>query len=575
MKWNFRQGGKTENPKDAGIKEFAKHIFESVVREATQNPIDKRLDVNKPVVVKFDFGVINKNQIPGFDELEERWKACYEKWKDQAQYEIFLKAILDRINSFGETVPYLSISDFNTEGMDFTSNNDIDKTGYGAFSRGNHSFHKSDNAAGSEGQGKAALYAISAMRTMFVHTVSNKGSIYEGLTRFATHEYLGEKYNADGYFPFMPIKPEYETEDQIHLPFRRNKEELGTTITLVGLWSYEDAEQKMIKAAINNFWMAIYEGDLIIKVGDTELNKSNIESLIEQYLPERNESNRTKSNPTEYGRAKCYYETWTGKFKDVTETYYDDEIDVLGKCTLKISQHPDYPGKIAFFREQQMLILRSSVNSFISKGYCGVFICADSEGNKILRKMEGKTHTEWDPSYCMTEEDKQMGKNAIKAMNTFINESWQKYRLKHFPDSIDLKGLAGLSIGNKPTGEKKPNGLKGKKPIFPPPIDKPQPEFKKLGIVKKSLRSVKEKGIWKYSLTLKANDDKRLNISMIPATDAGRITSDDLFKVIHVSDGWSISNNTIEGDLLKGYNTIEFSLNEIERVAFDFKLKSL
>jgi hypothetical protein len=574
MKWNFRQGGKTENPKDAGIKEFAKHIFESVVREATQNPVDKRLDKNKPVIVKFDFGVLNKRQIPGFDELVERWKACYEKWKDQAQYEIFLKAILDRIDSFGENVPYLSISDFNTEGMDFTSNEDIDKTGYGAFSRGNHSFHNSDNAAGSEGQGKAALYAISAMRTIFVHTVSNKGSIYEGLTRFATHEYSGEKYNADGYFPFQPQKPEYENESQPDLPFRRNDKELGTTITLIGLWAYEDVEQKMIKAAINNFWMAIHEGDLIIRVGDTELNKQNIESLIEQYLPERNESSRTKSNPTEYGRAKCYYETWTEKFKDLTEEY-SKSIDVLGNCTLKISQHPDYPGKIAFLREQKMLIVRSSVNSFVSKGYCGVFICKDNEGNKMLRKMEGKTHTEWDPNLCMTEDDIQNGKKAMESMNRFINESWQNYRSKHFPDTLELKGLAGLSIGNKPTGEKKPTGTKEKKPTVPNPDPKPKPEFEKLGITKKRLRSVKENDLWKYSLVLKSNEVKRLNIRMFPATDAARVSGDDILQVIQVSDGWTYKNNSIEGDLVEGNNTIEFYLNDTERVALDFKLTSI
>lgn len=578
MSWNFRQGGKTENPKDAGIKDFSKHIFESVVREATQNPIDKRLDKNKPVIVKFDFGIISKSQIPGFDELEERWKACYEKWKDQSQYEIFLKAILDRIESFGESVPYLSISDFNTEGMDFDSNSDIDKTGYGAFSRGNHSFHNSDNAAGSEGQGKAALYAISAMRTMFVHTVSNRGSIYEGLTRFATHEYLGEKYNADGYFPYLPQKPDYENVPQIDLPFRRTNMELGSTITLIGLWSYEDVEQKMIKAAINNFWMAIHEGDLIVKVGNTELNKENIENLIELYLPERNESSFAKNNPTEYGKAKCYYETWTEKFKDLTEVYgTEEEIDVLGKCKLKISQHPDYPGKIAFLREQKMLILRSSVNSFLSKGYCGVFICTDDEGNKMLRKMEGKTHTEWDPYLCMTEEDIQKGKNAIKAMNKFINESWQNYRSKHFPDTLELRGLAGLSIGSKPSGEKKPTGTKEKKPTVPPtdPKPKPKPEFEKLGITKNGLSSVKENDIWKYSLILKSNDDKRLNIRMFPATDAARVSSDDLLKVIQVSDGWSINNNAIEGDLVEGKNTIEFYLNETERVALDFKLTSI
>lgn len=574
MEWNFRQGGKTENPKDAGIKDFSKHIFESVVREATQNPIDKRLDKTKPVVVKFDFGVISKSQIPGFNELEERWKACYRKWKDQSQYEIFLKAILDRIKSFGENIPYLSISDFNTEGMDFDSNSDIDKTGYGAFSRGNHSFHNSDNAAGSEGQGKAALYAISAMRTMFVHSVSKRGSIYEGLTRFATHEYLGEKYNADGYFPYMPSKPEYENEPQIHLPFRRKDNELGTTVTLIGLWSYEDVEQKMIKAAINNFWMAIYEGDLILTVGDTELNQNNIENLIEHYLPERNESSHTKSNPTEYGRAKCYFETWTNKDSDLTEEY-SGSIDVLGNCILKISQHSDYPGKIAFFREQKMLIRRSEVNSFVSKGYCGVFICTDDEGNKILRKMEGKTHTEWDPNLCMTEEDIQKGKKAIKAMNRFITESWQSYRSKHFPDTLELKGLAGLSIGSKPTGEKKPTGTKEKKPTVPSTNPKTKPEFEKLGITKKGLSSVKENNTWKYSLVLKSNDNKRLNIRMFPATDAARVSNDDLLEVIEVSNGWTFKSNTVEGDLVEGINTIEFYLNDTERVALDFKLTSI
>ena len=574
MNWNFRQGGKTENPKDAGIKDFAKHIFESVVREATQNAIDKRLDKNQPVVISFDFGIINTNRIPGFNELEQRWKAVYEKWKDQAQYEIFLKNILERMSDFGEQIPYLSISDFNTKGMDFTSNNDIDKTGYGAFSRGNHSFHESDNAAGSEGQGKAALYAISAIRTMFVHTISEEGSIYEGLTRFSTHDYNGEKYNADGYYPHQPICPEYELSPQNDLPFRRSNGELGTTITLVGLWSYDNAEEKMIKAAINNFWMAIQEGDLIIKVGHIELNQNNIESLIEQYLPERDESNRTRGNPTEYGRAKCYYETWMQKFNDLTEIYAEP-IELLGNCILKISQHPEYPGKIAFFREQKMLIVKSIINSFVSKGYCGVFICNDDEGNKILRKMEGKTHTEWDPSLCMTEYDKQKGKKAIESMNKFITKCWQDYRSKHFPDTLELKGLAGLSIGSKPTGEKKPTGTKEKKSTVPSTDPKPKPEFEKLGITKNGLSSVKENDIWKYSLVLKSNDDKRLNIRMFPATDAARVSSDDLLKIIQVSDGWSINNNAIEGGLVEGKNTIEFYLNETERVALDFKLTSI
>jgi hypothetical protein len=574
MKWNFRQGAKSENPKDAGIKEFSKHIFESVVREATQNAVDNRLDKSKPVRIEFQFGKISKDKIPGFDELKLRWEACLEKWKDQVQYKNMLEAILSEIDSFGNDIPYLTISDFNTKGMDFDSNPDIDHTRYGAFSRGTHSFHDSSSAAGSEGQGKAALYAISAMRTMFVHTISERGSIYEGLTRFAAHLIGLERYNADGYFPHSPIRPAYETTPDNSLPFRRVADELGTSITLVGLWTLQDVEAKMIKAALNNFWMAIEDGELIIKIGDSDINKNSLEELIDAILPERTESNKTKSNPTEYGRVKCYYETWKEINPEVTETY-QKEIDVLGKCILRISQHAEYPGKVAFFREQKMLILRSSTNVYMSSGYCGVFHCPDEEGNKILRQMEGKTHTEWDPKLCVTEEDKVKGDKAIKAINEFIMESWQDYRSKHFPDSIELKGLSGLAKKGKSTRGVGSSDAREKKPRNPPSGSVPKPEFEKLGITKNGLKSVKSNGIWNYTLTLDSNSDKSVSIKMYPATDSFRIKESDLLEVIHVSDDWQIVSSSIEGQLLEGENIIEFSLNEVERVAIEFKIINL
>lgn len=410
---------------------------------------------------------------------------------------------------------------------------------------------------------------------MFVHTVSEEGSIFEGLTRFATHEYNGEKYNSDGYYPHKPEKPEYEQKDDdtLYLPFRRKKEDgvgFGTIITLVGLWSYKNVEEKMIKSAINNFWMAILENDLIIKVGETTIDRQNMVGLIEKYLPERSESSRTKSNPTLHGRTKCYFETWTEK-SESTEVYKEN-IPILGQCTLKISQHPDYPGKISFFRKQKMLIVRSSVNLYVSKGYCGVFICNDDDGNKILRKMEGKTHTEWDPNLCLTDDDKVKGRNAISELDKFVKESWHDYRSKHFPDTIELKGLAGLSFGNNRQDLKKTNNKNEKKPTPKSPETKPKADFVKLGVTKEVFNSRKVNGTWHYSLVLKANNNKNINVRMIPATDAIRISDENLLEVETVSDGWTKNKNIIEGKLNKGINTINFSLNTIERVALDFKL---
>lgn len=577
MNWNFRKGGDTESPQNAAIKEFSKHIFESIVREAIQNSLDNpNLQSSNPVTVKFEFGEIPTNQIPGYEDFLVHYNATKTFWESDQSYKTIFDAIDKRINDFNLYTPYLQISDYSTTGMSLTPKpgESVRLTNYYAFSRGNNTVKSNAQAGGSEGQGKATFYAASALRTLFIHTVSEDGSIFEGLTRLATHTLISQDFSSNGHL-FQDIdNPAYYVPNE-SIPFKRNSDDgLGSTISILGLWSYDDVEHKMIKAAINNFWMAIYEGDLIVKVGNTELNRGNIESLIEQYLPERYESSRTKSNPTEYGRAKCYYETWTKKLNELTEEY-SESIDVLGNCTLIISQHSDYPGKIAFFRKQKMLIVRSSVNLFVSKGYCGVFICTDGNGNEILRKMEGKTHTEWDPNLCMTEDDTKVGERAMEAMNKFISKCWQSYRSKHFPETLELKGLAGLSIGSKPTGEKKPTGTKEQKPIIPSPDPKPKPEFEKLGITKKGLRSVKESNNWKYSLVLKSNEAKRLNIRMSPATDAARVSTDDLLEVVQVSDGWSFNHNSIEGDLIKGNNTIEFYLNDSERVALDFKITSI
>lgn len=575
MKWNFRQGGDTESPQNAAIKEFSKHIFESIVREAVQNSLDNpNLEKNNPVIVKFEFGEMPKSSIPGYNDLLIHYEATKLFWENDKSYKPIFDAIGKRLCEFDLFIPYLQISDSNTTGMNLSpkANENIRKTNYYAFSRGNNTVKSNAQAGGSEGQGKATFYAASAMRTLFIHTISEKGSIYEGLTRLATHTLDGQDFSSNGHL-FQDIEnPTYSTEKNSY-PFKRNLEDgYGSTISILGLWDYDDVANKMITAAINNFWMAIYEGDLIVKVSEMELNKDNIESLIEKYLPERSESSHTKGSPTKYGRAKCYFETWTEKFKDQTEKY-DEVIDILGNCILKISQHSEYPGKISFFRKQKMLIVRSNVNLFVSKGYCGVFICIDEKGNEILRKMEGKTHTEWDPNFCMTEADTKIGEKAMEAMNKFITRCWQNYRSKHFPDTVELKGLPGLSIGSKPTEEKKTLGTKEKKPTAPtPPIPKPKPEFEKIGVIKRGLSSIKENDIWKYSLVLKSNDDKRLNIRMFPATDSARVTSDDILKIIKVSNNWTFNNNAIEGELKEGKNTIQFSLNETERVALDFKL---
>lgn len=579
MAWNFRQGGATESPQNAAIKEFSKHIFESIVREAIQNSLDNPMpETLEPVRVVFEFDKIPIKDVPEYDDLLRRYKASKSFWDSDLSYKPIFDAVDERLENFAEEIPYLTISDFNTTGMSLNpaSGTNIRMSSYYAFTRGNNTVKADENSGGSEGQGKATFFAASALRSIFVHTVSEHGSVYEGLTRMPTHTWEdGEEYAQTGHLYQDIDKPIYEEKFKTSLPFRRsnNEADFGSSISILGLWAYEEVSVKMIKATINNFWLAIHEGNLIVQVGDTTINQENIESLIEVYLPERTESTHTKGNPTEYGRARCYYETWTSAEKELTETYIEN-VELLGQCILRISQDPEYPGKIEFFRKQKMLINRSSQNTYISKGYCGVFICSDDQGNQLLRKMEGKTHTEWDPKLPMVEEDKKRGALAIKNINLFLKNSWQDYRKKHYPDSVELNGLAGISGVDKKNKAKSVSGTNKSKTKIAQKLARPKVEFEKTGVIKTGFKSVKEPdGTWKYVLSLHSNEAKEINIKMLPASDASRFSNDDILEVVAVTEGWSIANNAIYGELSQGVNTIEFNLNIAERLALDFKLK--
>ncbi len=580
MAWKFRPGGATESPQNSSIKDFSKNIFESIVREAIQNSLDNPMPGSaEPVKVAFEFDSVRKDDVPEYDDLLNRYKASKAFWEHDSSYKPIFDAVDQRLEDFLEEIPYLKISDYHTTGMSLlsTHGDSIRMSSYYAFTRGNNTVKSAKDAGGSEGQGKATFFAASALRTIFVHTISEKGSIYEGLTRMPTHTWSdGMDYALTGHL-FQDIdKPEYELAPQLDLPFRRTDDEnnIGSSISILGLWAYENATEKIIKSAINNFWMAIHDGDLTVQVGnEITICSDNLLDLIEKYLPERTESIHTKSDPTENGRARCYYETWTS-MDDVTETY-TESLELLGQCTLKISQHAEYPGKVEFFRKQKMLINRSGQNSYVAKGYCGVFICTDDLGNQLLRKMEGKTHTEWDPKLPMVEVDKKNGAKAIKNINLFIKNAWQSYRAKHYPDSVELQGLEGLSFGNKKRNTQKATTSKTSIRKSIAPKEQKKAEYEKTGVLKKTFNSTKEGGLWKYSLLLKSNDTKEINIKMLPSSDATRFSNEDYLEVINVTDGWVKNKNSISGRLAKGDNVVEFVLNMTERLALDFKFNTI
>jgi len=573
MEWKFYKEGILESPQNAAIKDFSKQLYESIVRESVQNSLDNPGNISAPVKVKFELSTVNRSIIPGWYNLIDHYVSTKSYWINE--YSHLFKDIDSKIDQFGQNIPVLKISDYNTTGMDL-ENIDIRKTGYYAFTRGNHSHKSSSSSGGSEGQGKATFFAASAIHTFYLHTINKHGSIYEGLTYLASHEYNGNMNHARGYLTEHTIdQPGYEEyeNDETHYFRRTQHDGFGTTITVVGFkdLSIEDRKLKLIKSCLRNFWFAINDGLLELEVDDVSITRETVKSQIHHYLPERTESTHAKNNPEEYGTVLSYFETWNA-LNEVGCQEYEKNLPSLGKCILKLHTHEEYPGKVAFFRKQKMLITKSP-RGLIGKGYCGVFICLGEEGNEILRKMEGKTHTEWNPDYCLSDNDKLVAKKAYKEMIDFINESWEDYSKQHLPDSINLKGLNAIVNDRKKVLTKK---TVANEFDLPNKKAKHQSEFKKQGFIKKELSSTIDNNDWLYKLKVKSNRQSEVFIIIKPASESPKTKKEE-----NINITFAVCNdmecekdaNVIKALFMVGENNVIFRTNFKVRTAFNITIE--
>lgn len=565
MNWKFNESPYNEKPKEASEKDFSKFMFHSGVREAIQNSIDARDSYLEPVKITFNHYHVYKDDIPGINELTKRIESVKTFWKDQANYFKHMKNLIETFNSSSpDKIPVLEIADFNTKGMTLKHNEDYRKSTYYSFSRGNNSAKDSEDTGGSEGEGKAAYFALSSLKSIYIHTVSSNGQIYEGLAKLGTHKYNGIHSGARGFYNSSENHLPQETST-IELPSifktRRTQMEKGTTIVIPGLRIENNFEVEIIKSIINNFWLAINENDLEVLVNETVICKKTLFELIAKFLPEIEESSRAKGNPEEYGRTLCYYETWN-QFGEKSKSY-TRKLKHIGEVVFRISKNPQYPGKVAYFRKQKMLIAKSSTGK-LGKGYCGVFLCETKEGNKLLQKMEGKAHTEWDPKYWT--EEKQLGKEIIDAINSFINECKNDFFSQFKRDEINIPiGNIGV-LGNAEIDGNEASTKDLKKTRDTQNRSK-RNEYLKHGFYINYIHSTKdERGEWKYRLSINLEN---IEIKGIEINVLGDNVNEKL-DVVYVSDGYHFISNQILGKYKAGENILEFKLKSNLRHALKF-----
>jgi hypothetical protein len=374
--WFFARndGGEDKGLNDAGVVTFKGDIYESIAREVIQNSLDARLSFDVPVRVVFRFDRVERKSIPAMDELCEVCQRCRKFfWPRNPEKDFFNRAV---VLTERESVDVLTISDFNTKGVE---GGDYDRTrdrGWYSLVRCIGSSAKEAGEGGSYGLGKSAPFAASDLRTVLYSTMTVKKSCaFVGVARLVTHEKSSRHKFQNTGFLGGPKGESLRTLGTIPKQFRR--EVPGTDVVILGFRTTEDWESRLLKSVLENFWPAIHFRDLEVEINGMPVSASNLPELL-------------ASDQNDVGEARLYYDA----FVSGRSRHFTQDLPSLGTVDLFIDLTDDGLKKVAMVRKSGMVIWQRAFRSIVP--FTGVFLCRNDDGNRILRSMEPPKHDSWD-----------------------------------------------------------------------------------------------------------------------------------------------------------------------------------
>lgn len=556
MKWNFKEimaGDDYQGIRDGDIELFDKTRYQSVVREAIQNSLDARLSYNEPVTVVFNFLELEKSKHPEMTDVEKRLIFCKNWDRANEDDKELISNMIDSIEI--DKYSCLVISDYNTIGMEVDSSFD-------SFARARNVSTKNNiGSAGSKGMGKAAYFAASYLHTLFVTSIYHKDNscLFQGISRISTHKIGDKLYNYKGYYgdDFTP------TSSLNSIPDIFKRSQSGTSIYIIGLWADHKREELMVKELLNNFWLAILEGDLIVQIGNQEFDKENIYDEVVKHFDNVYESGQYNSNPNPRPYIESYLEI------NCTNKTYSKNIPILGDVRFVIAQNDQYQGRIANFRKSKMLIYKDP--SKLYRGYCGIFVCTDKKGNEILKKLENATHTEWRKGNWKDDR----GREAIYNLHEYIKECIDDFigdqhnneiTIPAFDKLLSLKGI--FQSDGKTNTDK---GDKKEKPKKPEKVPQGNSSYTPKSFHWLRNRVVKQDNTFKYIITMNSkHSNNKIDFELFVGSDDK--SSRERVNIVDSSIG-SFKDNTLSLNLNKGITDVEIILED--NIKHSIRLKEI
>ena len=463
LRFPLLDGGQEQGLNDAGVEAFQGSIGQYVVRECAQNSGDAPNKPGSKVQVVFDLLRWKIDDIPCVEKIEVALRASREYWKHDEKTRRFFERSLAELKA--STITVLRVGDYGTTGL---LGNDTDRTkGWYALVKSQGVSVKDDTAGGSYGIGKSSPFAASRFRTVFYSTRTTSGDVaFQGVCRLVTHKnssgnttqsvgFIGD-YLA-GHGGSDPVFTAIRAAEKVPVQFQRD--ETGTDIFIPGYFTNEDNwERELVVSILNSFWPAIHRGSMEFVVAGNEITKANIGELVTRFreVPEFT--------------AHLYY----GSLADPKRREHAKNLHSVGKCKLSLTtEGEDLPKNVCLIRRAGMIIDVYGPHN-IRTPYAGLFVCEDTDGNRLLRAMEPPRHDRWDPKRV----EGIKGRQAISEIREWIREKVRELNPAFTGDSFnedDLgKYLPELEDGQT-AGAEGTNENEGEGGLFGVPREK-QPE---------------------------------------------------------------------------------------------------
>ena len=386
-----------------------------LVRENIQNSLDGKIPgETEPVIVTIKTGKVNKNDIPGLDNIKERIE-CLVGHNSYTKETI--EHMQNKMNQ--DEVDYISFEDYNTKGLRGAKNGQSyrpeDTWGIYAYNKGVHSEEEDStlekSRGGSHGIGKIASNAASELHMMYFANCDDEGDKHLGGTvQLIEHKYKYKYYRSTGYF--TDIKKIENNEERFY-PYENTFSEIfkkdtrGLKIIIPFLREQFNNEVDIIKSICDSFFIAILENKLEVIVNDKNINSKTIKKYIENKKYYIQDISEMKEEFT-----PLYLSTYTKK-KPMQVTIEDTKEKY--KFNLYFNYDESIPkGRVAIIRTIGMKIEDKKVKGNVNKPFNAVLIPDSTKEDAFLKSLENESHTQLSFEHI---KDQNLQKNAKRFIN--------------------------------------------------------------------------------------------------------------------------------------------------------------